>query len=126
MGQEDEGEVQDSDAIEKGSVAMELESDADVEEGEATDAPVADTGESTANRPLKVPKVLTTATPSDTKYGASQPSWTPSELGQMMPSTPEGTVKNLMMSWYWAGYYQGLHEGEQKAKAEATDPSGQD
>jgi len=24
-------------------------------------------------------------------------------------------LKNLMMSWYYAGYYTGLHEGQQKA-----------
>ncbi|KAJ5144081.1 Survival motor neuron [Penicillium bovifimosum] len=25
------------------------------------------------------------------------------------------TLKNLMMSWYYAGYYTGLHEGQQQA-----------
>ena len=24
-------------------------------------------------------------------------------------------MKNLMLSWYWAGYYTGLHEGQQQA-----------
>ena len=24
-------------------------------------------------------------------------------------------TKNLMLSWYWAGYYTGLHEGQQQA-----------
>ncbi|MDI1487228.1 MAG: hypothetical protein OHK93_006497 [Ramalina farinacea] len=24
-------------------------------------------------------------------------------------------IKNLMLSWYWAGYYTGLHEGQQQA-----------
>ena len=23
-------------------------------------------------------------------------------------------IKNLMLSWYWAGYYTGLHEGQQQ------------
>ncbi|MCJ1310575.1 hypothetical protein MMC25_004240 [Agyrium rufum] len=26
-------------------------------------------------------------------------------------STQDDSMKNLMMSWYWAGYYTGLHEG---------------
>lgn len=26
-------------------------------------------------------------------------------------------LKKLMMSWYFAGYYTGLHEGQQKAYA---------
>lgn len=26
-------------------------------------------------------------------------------------------LKNLMMSWYYAGYYTGLYEGQQKALA---------
>lgn len=32
-------------------------------------------------------------------------------------------VKNLMMSWYYAGYYTGLYEGQQKAYA-AMEESG--
>lgn len=27
-------------------------------------------------------------------------------------------MKNLMMSWYYAGYYTGFHEGQQKAVAD--------
>jgi hypothetical protein len=30
------------------------------------------------------------------------------------------SMKNLMMAWYWAGYYTGFHEGE---KAVKPDPS---
>jgi len=29
----------------------------------------------------------------------------------------DDSMKNLMMSWYYAGYYTGLHEGQQKAHA---------
>ena len=25
------------------------------------------------------------------------------------------SMRSLMMAWYWAGYYTGLHEGQQKA-----------
>jgi hypothetical protein len=28
----------------------------------------------------------------------------------------DDSVKNLMMAWYWAGYYTGYHEGEKAAK----------
>jgi hypothetical protein len=28
------------------------------------------------------------------------------------------SLRNLMMSWYYAGYYTGYHEGQQKAKTE--------
>ena len=28
----------------------------------------------------------------------------------------DGALKNLMMSWYWAGYYTGLNEGLNQAK----------
>lgn len=27
----------------------------------------------------------------------------------------DDSLKNLMMAWYFAGYYTGLHEGQQKA-----------
>lgn len=29
-------------------------------------------------------------------------------------------LKNLMMSWYYAGYYTGLYEGKQQGYAMAT------
>ena len=31
-------------------------------------------------------------------------------------STDNQELRNLMMAWYWAGYYVGLHEGQQKAQ----------
>ncbi|MCJ1290486.1 hypothetical protein MMC34_002024 [Xylographa carneopallida] len=46
------------------------------------------------------------------------------ELAQNLSSIPQGVVaastqdeaqKNLMMSWYWAGYYTGFHEGQKQA-----------
>lgn len=37
--------------------------------------------------------------------------------GLLNSVTDEG-VKNLMMSWYWAGYYTGFHEGQNSAKNE--------
>ncbi|KAI6800826.1 hypothetical protein KC356_g3070 [Hortaea werneckii] len=42
--------------------------------------------------------------------------------GGMMPqalmnSVQDEGLKNMMMSWYYAGYYTGLYEGQQKAYA---------
>ncbi|RMY73030.1 hypothetical protein D0862_14357 [Hortaea werneckii] len=42
--------------------------------------------------------------------------------GSVMPQTLMNSVqdeglKNMMMSWYYAGYYTGLYEGQQKAYA---------
>jgi hypothetical protein len=27
-------------------------------------------------------------------------------------AVPDGSVRNIMVAWYWAGYYTGLHEGK--------------
>ncbi|MCJ1336816.1 hypothetical protein MMC09_002094 [Bachmanniomyces sp. S44760] len=35
-------------------------------------------------------------------------------------STQDESLKNLMMSWYWAGYYTGHHEGLQQALRETA------
>jgi hypothetical protein len=29
-------------------------------------------------------------------------------------------LKNLMMAWYFAGYYTGLHEGQQRASQNSS------
>lgn len=36
------------------------------------------------------------------------------EANKKKPVQDEG-LKNLMMSWYYAGYYTGLYEGQQRA-----------
>jgi hypothetical protein len=33
----------------------------------------------------------------------------------LINSVKDENVRNLMMSWYWAGYYTGFHEGQQSA-----------
>ena len=33
----------------------------------------------------------------------------------ILDSVNNDAIKNLMLSWYWAGYYTGLHEGQQQA-----------
>ncbi|MCJ1403149.1 hypothetical protein MMC11_006372 [Xylographa trunciseda] len=35
--------------------------------------------------------------------------------GAIAASTQEEAQKNLMMSWYWAGYYTGFYEGQKQA-----------
>lgn len=43
----------------------------------------------------------------------------------VMSNMSDESLKNLMMSWYYAGYYTGLHEGEQKAYANIEAQQGQ-
>lgn len=40
------------------------------------------------------------------------------ELANFPPIAQNEDLKNIMMSWYYAGYYTGLYEGQQKAWAE--------
>ena len=37
-----------------------------------------------------------------------------------MTMIADESLKKLLMSWYYAGYYTGLYEGEQKAAAAAA------
>jgi len=39
-------------------------------------------------------------------------------LNALLPTIQDEAMKNLMMSWYYAGYYTGIQEGQQKAYAE--------
>ncbi|MCJ1324469.1 hypothetical protein MMC10_001131 [Thelotrema lepadinum] len=44
-------------------------------------------------------------------------------------SSQDQSLKDVMMSWYWAGYYTGLYEGQRQAVTEkglgsSTDPNG--
>ncbi|QDS76414.1 hypothetical protein FKW77_004097 [Venturia effusa] len=36
----------------------------------------------------------------------------------LLDSVQDESLRNMMMSWYYAGYYTGLHEGQQKAKTQ--------
>ncbi|TID13779.1 hypothetical protein E2P81_ATG01716 [Venturia nashicola] len=36
----------------------------------------------------------------------------------LLDSVQEESLRNVMMSWYYAGYYTGLYEGQQKAKTQ--------
>lgn len=35
-------------------------------------------------------------------------------------SVNDETLKNLMMSWYYAGYYSGLYEGQQQVQSHTS------
>lgn len=36
-------------------------------------------------------------------------------------SVKDETLKNLMMSWYYAGYYSGLYEGQQQVQSHSSE-----
>ncbi|KGO36451.1 Survival motor neuron [Penicillium expansum] len=38
----------------------------------------------------------------------------------IMANVQDESLKNLMMSWYYAGYYTGLHEGQQQASRDQS------
>jgi len=39
-------------------------------------------------------------------------------LSAVLPTIQDEAMRNLMMSWYYAGYYTGIQEGQQRAYAE--------
>lgn len=52
------------------------------------------------------------------EHTQNEPSEMPNTSGMpaaIMDAVKDDGLKNLMMSWYYAGYYTGLYEGEQKA-----------
>ncbi|KAF9693744.1 hypothetical protein EKO04_008290 [Ascochyta lentis] len=50
-----------------------------------------------------------TTAPPDTAFAASMPQ-------AILGTVQDENLKNLMMSWYYAGYYTGLHAGQQLPK----------
>ncbi|CAG8891242.1 unnamed protein product [Penicillium egyptiacum] len=38
----------------------------------------------------------------------------------IMANVQDESLKNLMMSWYYAGYYTGLHEGQQASRDQGS------
>ncbi|KAE8359380.1 hypothetical protein BDV27DRAFT_136243 [Aspergillus caelatus] len=73
---------------------------------EAQNIPRADVSQSTASPDVPVQGTNHTAGPSP--MAAAMPQTVLSQVQD------EG-LKNLMMSWYFAGYYTGLYEGQQRA-----------
>ncbi|KAJ5238625.1 hypothetical protein N7468_003244 [Penicillium chermesinum] len=61
---------------------------------------------------------VTAAAPSSSAEAAQGSSAHPGTLPMPQPvlaSAQDENLKNLMMAWYYAGYYTGLYEGQQKA-----------
>ncbi|KAJ5812368.1 hypothetical protein N7474_008669 [Penicillium riverlandense] len=59
--------------------------------------------------------------PADEGVPAASAAATPPASGMPMPhpalaQVQDEGLKNLMMAWYFAGYYTGLHEGQQQGK----------
>ena len=41
----------------------------------------------------------------------------PTELFSRASTQPDENMKNLVMSWYWAGYYSGFYEGQKASRS---------
>ncbi|KAM3420942.1 hypothetical protein BST61_g4176 [Cercospora zeina] len=68
--------------------------------------------QSASNQPSSATATATAARPPTAPPGLSS-------LPQaLIGSAQNEDLKNIMMSWYYAGYYTGLYEGQQKAWAE--------
>ncbi|TGO69709.1 hypothetical protein BELL_0760g00040 [Botrytis elliptica] len=59
------------------------------------------------------PKVGDKSAPKATKFGSSS-SKAPMLPPQLIGQVHDENLKNLLMSWYYAGYYTGLYEGQQQ------------
>ncbi|KAF2430662.1 hypothetical protein EJ08DRAFT_588712 [Tothia fuscella] len=70
------------------------------------------------------PQVPTNMTNGTTESHAPQKEQSASKKAPVVATMPQtllanvqdDNLKNLMMSWYYAGYYTGLYEGQQKSK----------
>ncbi|KAJ5787352.1 Survival motor neuron [Penicillium paradoxum] len=60
-----------------------------------------------------IPESATDAAPAPSQPEASKPA---TQMPHpIMATVQDESLKNLMMSWYYAGYYTGLHEGQQQS-----------
>lgn len=55
--------------------------------------------------------------PSDTLSSAPPFPESMLAIGPAGGSHGDPAMKNLMMSWYWAGYYTGLHDGQKNQQS---------
>ncbi|KAF7905462.1 uncharacterized protein EAF01_005983 [Botrytis porri] len=60
------------------------------------------------------PKSNDKPAPKATKSGSSSSSKAPILPPQLIGQVHDENLKNLLMSWYYAGYYTGLYEGQQQ------------
>ncbi|KAJ9661862.1 hypothetical protein H2201_006342 [Coniosporium apollinis] len=106
----EEGELPSADAkgpgeLDEGDVAVEGAADDQPIQEAATAISAESTGNGVTGSGQAMPSVLT-AMPQ-----------------ALMGSVQDEALKNLMMSWYYAGYYTGLYEGQQKAVQNSTGES---
>ncbi|KAK4957950.1 hypothetical protein LTR10_004375 [Elasticomyces elasticus] len=108
------------DRLEKGEVET-----GDLEEVNATTSagiPVLVNGNSTSstnstNRPVEEGSLPAVTQPSTTTQAMPATSATAAVSQMLLNQVQDDGLKNVMMSWYYAGYYTGLYEGQQKAHA---------
>ncbi|MCJ1358652.1 MAG: hypothetical protein MMC33_008652 [Icmadophila ericetorum] len=85
---------------------------------EEDDSPIQNNGHASANSPVQSAEVKEPQDlqqPLQTNNGpAPQKALDGSHVTQttISASTQDEALKHLMMSWYWAGYYTGLYEGQ--------------
>ncbi|KXT04168.1 hypothetical protein AC578_64 [Pseudocercospora eumusae] len=79
-------------------------------------APATSPGETVTSAPNLVPGPASVAQPSTSTLPPAPPGLA-SLPHTLLPSTQNDDLKNIIMSWYYAGYYTGLYEGQQKAWA---------
>ncbi|KAK3631511.1 hypothetical protein LTR56_012265 [Elasticomyces elasticus] len=108
------------DRVEKGEVETgDLEG---VNANNSADVPVLVNGNSTSstnstNRPVEEGSLPTGAQPLTTTQAMPAASATAAVPQMLLNQVQDDGLKNVMMSWYYAGYYTGLYEGQQKAHA---------
>ncbi|MCJ1452655.1 hypothetical protein MMC28_002998 [Mycoblastus sanguinarius] len=100
-----------------GVVSEELE-DGELEDGELEEVKIDDITQNgdmngTANpastfEPIQVQQTLETNTTAEQQAKPGMPN-------AVIGGVKDEALKNLMMSWYYAGYYTGLYEGQQQA-----------
>ncbi|KAK5702224.1 hypothetical protein LTR17_022497 [Elasticomyces elasticus] len=108
------------DRVEKGEVET-----GDLEGVNATTSagiPVLVNGNSTSstnstNRPVEEGSLPTGPQSSTTTQVMPAASATAAVPQMLLNQVQDDGLKNVMMSWYYAGYYTGLYEGQQKAHA---------
>ncbi|KAL8651699.1 MAG: hypothetical protein Q9210_003107 [Variospora velana] len=62
--------------------------------------------------------------PSPTPQNGAYNAAAPHEIPATLKNGDDESLKNLMMSWYYAGYYTGLYEGHKQSSTMATNGGG--
>ncbi|PSS27199.1 hypothetical protein M430DRAFT_38003 [Amorphotheca resinae ATCC 22711] len=101
--------------------------EAEHEEGEASDQQVPDphakkslsggTADPTAVPPDDGPRVENSRHAVSNQASDSVPPKGPALPKHLIGQVHDESLKNLLMSWYYAGYYTGLYEGQQQGAA---------